>query len=468
MSTKKKRGDGTGVAAAKAKVKAKEKLKAKTKVREKPRTRVFAPVTGGRLPIDAAMERDSSLALLYEISKELASILERDELLHRIAERVKKFVDYDLFMVMLWDAKGGRLECAFTKVYDESMAVQLKVQLFQGITGHAAGHREAMRVDDVREDSRYIEFPHSDNVRSELVIPLTIRERLVGVLDLESTRIGAFSAENERMLGILGSSVAIALENSRMYQETRDHELRLENDLETAREIQRQLLPRTKHEVPGLDVAAAYSPARQLAGDFYDFLAYSGGQAGLALGDVSGKGTAAALYASLAIGILREHTQDHRCGPEEMLGVLNKRLTAVQVESKFVAMIFAVYDVNLRHLIIANAGSPRPILVRGGKAEKIQIEGTPLGMFEEMEYENVTVALRDGDIVVFASDGILESMNVEKEEFGFERFSEVLNAIEPEISCDEICKRILTATDEFSGRPDEAHDDRTLIVLRVV
>ncbi len=188
----------------------------------------------------------------------------------------------------------------------------------------------------------------------------------------------------------------------------------------------------------------------------------------MALGDVSGKGTAAALYASLAIGILREHTHDHRCGPDEMLGVLNKRLTAVEMESKFVAMVFALYDVNLRHLIIANAGSPRPILVRGGKAEKIRIEGTPLGMFEDMEYENVTVALRDGDVVVFASDGILESMNEEKEEFGFARFSEVLDAIEPEISCDEICKRILAATDEFSGRPDEAHDDRTLIVVRVV
>jgi phosphoserine phosphatase RsbU/P len=208
-----------------------------------------------------------------------------------------------------------------------------------------------------------------------------LQDRLIGVLDLESTQLSAFTLEHERMLEILGSCIAVALENSRLYQQSRNREQRLQADLDTAREIQRQLLPQGKREVAGLEVASAFRPARELAGDFYDFLPYGNGRLGLALGDVSGKGTAAALYGSLMVGILREYTQDHRCWPEEMLSVLNARLNAAQMSPKYVALLFAVYDVRLRQLIVANAGVPRPILVRNGEIQEIKIEGTPLGMF---------------------------------------------------------------------------------------
>ena len=223
------------------------------------------------------LAQDESLSLLFDVSRELTSILERDELLQRIADRVKKLVNYHLFMVMMWNESSGQLECAFAKHYEETITVQLTVPLFKGITGYAARKRVPVRVDDVRLDRRYIEFPHSDNVRSEMVIPLLLQDRLVGVLDLESTQLSAFTIESERMLGIVASYIAVALENSRMYEQLRDREQRMEKDLDTAREIQRQLLPQGKRTVPGLDIASAYAPARQLAGDFYDFLPYEVG-----------------------------------------------------------------------------------------------------------------------------------------------------------------------------------------------
>jgi phosphoserine phosphatase RsbU/P len=275
------------------------------------------------------LEQDQSLSLLFDVSRELTSILARDELFQHIADRVKKLVNYHLFNVMVWNENSTQLECAFAKHYEEAITMQLSVPLFKGITGHAAAHREAIRVDDVRMDRRYVEFPNSDNVRSELVVPLLLQDRLIGVLDLESTNLNAFTAEHQRMLGILGSYIAIALENSRLYELSREREQRLQNDLDTAREIQRQLLPQGKRQITGLDIASAYMPARQLAGDFYDFLPYGSGRLAVALGDVSGKGTAAALYGSLTVGILREYTQDHRCWPEEMLSVLNARLNAL-------------------------------------------------------------------------------------------------------------------------------------------
>jgi phosphoserine phosphatase RsbU/P len=132
-----------------------------------------------------------------------------------------------------------------------------------------------------------------------------------------------------------------------------------------------------------------------------------------------------------------------------------------------VAMLFAVYDDLTRHLVIGNGGIPHPILARNGEVKEIRIDGTPLGLFHDIEYEEHTVKMQPNDIVVLASDGILESMDSSGELFGFERLTAVLNNFGPKASSAEISDAILAATDIFSGRPAEPHDDRTLIVLRL-
>ncbi|MFZ0232939.1 MAG: SpoIIE family protein phosphatase [Candidatus Acidiferrales bacterium] len=408
-----------------------------------------------------------SLSLLSEISQEITSILQRDELFRRIAERVKKVVDYHLFSVMLWNEKVTQLEGVFSVHFGEPIPARFRVPLYKGITGHAAGERKPFRVDDVRKDPRYVEFPNSASVRSELVIPLLLQGRLIGVLDLESINLNAFTVEHERMLGILGSYIAIALENSRLYAASRENELRLQGDLDTARDIQRQLLPQKPRKIPGLDLAAVYEPARELAGDFYDFLPHDDGCLAIVVGDVSGKGTAAALYASMAIGILREHTADHALQPAELLAILNGRMCASHISPGFVALLFALYNMEKHELQIANAGIPRPILVRDGRSEELKIDGTPLGIFPDLDYEVLRLAIQPRDILILASDGILESMNSREEQFGFERLAETMRALRPGASSGEICSTILAATDKFSGRPEEPHDDRTLVILRI-
>jgi sigma-B regulation protein RsbU (phosphoserine phosphatase) len=411
-------------------------------------------------------EQNQMLALLYDVSRELTSILERDALFARIAERVKTLVDYSLFAVMLWNEATQQLENVFAVHYGEPIPVRFCVPLFKGITGNAAGERRAVRVDDVRLDPRYIQLPNSEFVRSELVIPLMLQERLVGVLDLESIKAGAFTADNERLLGILSSYIAIALENSRLYAESREHEQRLQSDLDTAREVQLQLLPQAIPEIRGLDVSASYLPARDLGGDFYDVIPYGEGRAAVVVGDVSGKGTAAALYGSLAIGTLRENTRKTDRNPEQLLAILNRRLCGSGISPGFVAMLFAVYDELTDHLVIGNGGIPHPILARGGEVKEIAIDGTPLGLFRDIAYNEHTLKLLPGDVVVLASDGILESMNRSGELFGFDRLATVLNAQKPAATSKEISDAILAATDIFSENPAEPHDDRTLIVLR--
>jgi phosphoserine phosphatase RsbU/P len=412
-------------------------------------------------------EQAKTLMLLYEVSRELTSILEREELLNRVAQRVKKMVNYNVFSVMLWNEQAQLLETVFSMRSDESIPVRLSLPLHQGLTGTAAGERRALRINDVREDPRYILCETGVEARSELVVPLFLGERLIGVMDLESTVPHAFTAQHERMLVTLGSYVAIALENARLYKDARESEQRLRNELDTAREIQRQLLPTGAKEVPGLDLAAAYVPARELGGDFYDFLPYGKGRLAFALGDVSGKGTAAALYASLAIGTVREIVVDHNGAPAEMLALLNQRLLAARLDSRFIALLFAVYDAPTRRLTLANGGGPYPLLVRDGVVQAIRLEGVPLGLLPGVEYDEITLDLQPGDVVLFASDGILESENAEKEEFGPERLADILIGLSPEDSASTIGEHILRATDLHSGAGIPPHDDRTLLVLRV-
>lgn len=413
-------------------------------------------------------EQAATLLLLYEVSHELTSILDRVELLQRIAERVKKFVNYDVFTVMLWNESTQMLESVFSMRYQDAIPSRVNIPLNQGITGTAAAERRTLRINDVRLDPRYLACGDGDEdeVRSELVVPLLLQGRLIGVLDMESTKPSAFTGEHESVLNILGSYIAVALENARLFEDARENQSRLQNDLETAREIQRQLLPTGAKEVPGLDLATAYIPARELGGDFYDLLPYGIGRLAIANGDVSGKGTAAALYGSLAIGILRELVNDREAPPAEMLRVMNSRLLAARLDARFIALQFAVYDGALRELTIANAGGTLPLLVRNREVTEIQVAGVPLGLLPEAEYEEVTLSLLPGDVVVFASDGIHESTNVDLEEFGIERLKNLLSEVVAQDPGYTIAQRIVKATDEHAGIGRPPHDDRTLLILR--
>jgi phosphoserine phosphatase RsbU/P len=412
-------------------------------------------------------EQANTLALLYEVSREVTSILDREELLRRVAECIKKIVKYDVFSVMLWNEQTQHLESVFAMRCGDAIPARTRVPLHKGLTGTAAGERRVLRINDVIDDARYIVCETGVSVRSELVVPLLLCDRLIGVLDLESSQPHAFTLEHERMLTALGSYVAVALENARLYEEARESERQLRHDLDTAREIQRQLMPTGAREIPGLDLAAAYVPARALGGDFYDFLPYGVGRLGFTLGDVSGKGTAAALYGSLAIGTVRELTVEHAGNPASMLALLNQRLHAARLESRFIAMLFGVYDAPSRRLTLANAGGPYPLLLRDGQVQTVGLEGVPLGLIAGTQYDETTLDLQAGDVVLFASDGILESENVEQEEFGPQRLTSLLVSLSQETSARIISERILAATDDHCGEGHSPHDDRTLLVLRV-
>lgn len=435
------------------------------------------PPPGGHLPPFSGRESDAGaleqtriLALLHEIGQDLASILDLDHLLRAAGERVRRLVKYDIFSVMLLNQETERLDHTFSLRYDERIQLRTTLALGEGLCGTAALERKAVRVNAVELDPRYIRCETGLAVKSELVVPLIAKDRLLGVLDLESLEPDAFTEGHELMLVTLASTLAIALENARLYDELKRAEQRMAQDLERAREVQRALLPSETPDIPGIEIAARCLPALEIGGDFYDLLPYGDGRLAIAVGDVVGKGSAAALLAALGIGLLREHAAQHPCAPEEMLAEINRHLQRALVNGQFVALAFAVYDAAKQEICIANAGFPLPVLVRNGTAAPLDVRGVPLGLFSTSSYEPVRLQLEGGDIVAFCSDGIHEQANDLGEEFGIPRLISQMARTKDGHSAEKIADDILAAAMQHAGERaecNECRDDRTVVVLRV-
>ena len=406
------------------------------------------------------------LSLLHEVSRELSSILDRRRLLAKIAEMLRRLVGYDVLAVMSWDPDRLVLEPWLALYRDGTEVGRLEpVPLGQGLCGTAAALRQPIRVPNVDIDPRYVRCSYAIPVRSELVVPLLVEDRLLGVIDLESSTYDAFSARDEALLSTLASSIAIALENARLYECLLASDRRHEEDLQTAREIQKQLLPSATVWVPGLQVGVGYEPALHLAGDFYDVLPWGDGRVAIAVGDVAGKATPAALYATLAIGMLREYALHGRFEPGRVLADLNDRLRQLEIGNRFLAMAFAVFDSATRELTVASAGLPPPLLLRpDGEVEEVALTGVPLGLLAERRYDETRLTLPPGAALVVATDGLEEAMDAGERELGRERLAQAVSRLAAG-SARDVAQGLLAEVRRHRGAA-EPSDDATVVVLK--
>jgi sigma-B regulation protein RsbU (phosphoserine phosphatase) len=402
------------------------------------------------------------LALLYDISLEMGSTLDVDELVRKIAAAVKQKVNYHTFSIFLMDEKQRLLEPKFVIRFDEREDPKLVLPVGTGLIGTAAKLNEPLRIADVRTDPRYVNV-HSET-RSELVVPLTSKGKVVGVVDLESNQVNYFTEYHQKFLMTLASRIASALVNAELYERVADNERRISREMKIAREIQRQLMPDEVPSIPPLQMAVLFKPVAQLGGDLYDWIKFDDGRLALVLGDVAGKGAPAALYGALASGVIRTRA-GRKYPPAQMLELVNKTLYLRPVEGQYIALTYSIYDPLTRAITLANSGLPYPLLVRAGQPNFLDIGGVPLGLLPDTKYQETEVQLQTNDLLVFYSDGVVEMRNDAGEEFGLKRLAETVR-INHEKSPDEIVKSISATLAEFIGRV-RPQDDRTMIVVKM-
>ena len=413
-------------------------------------------------------EYTGTLETLSEIGREFGAILNLDELLTRIANLTRRVIDYRTFGILLVNEETGELDMKVAVRYGDLVNVP-RVKLGHGLVGFAALHKEPVNVPDVSTDPRYIKVV--DDARSELVIPLLLHDRCLGVFDLESPELDAFSKGDVEILTLLASQAAVAIENARLYETIRANEDRLEKEIRFAQRVQAALLPtELPKKMKGVDVAARLIPARGLGGDLYDFLAPEPNSLVVAVGDVSGKGVPAALYSAFAGELIRSRTFRRRYAPERFTpaGVLastNTILYERQLEEYYCTLCYALFDLKRRLLTVANSGLPYPIRCSGDTVSQIELPGLPLGSLAGSTYDELTFDLAHGDLFVFCSDGVFEANDALGREFGAERLLQVVRATRHKPARD-VVDAIFSAVQEFRG-DTPPNDDTTAVAVRI-
>ena len=404
----------------------------------------------------------NTLLLLSEVGRETSAILDVEELLRRAAEQTKRVIDYQILSIMLYDEEQRVFRHRVDVKHGQSVQGRLRATTSEGIVGAAATLKEPVLVPDVTVDPRYVMV--NPETRSELAIPMMHQGKVIGVLDLESPIPNYFTEDHVQTLSILAANLAVSLENARLYEQLAKEEARLERDLQAAKRIQGALLRPVPTEDYGVDLAARYLSAREVCGDLYDLLRYGSQQLGIALGDVSGKGTAAALYGAVAIGIMRS-LAPQKLQPAEMLKQMNQLLGERRIEGRFMTACFATWQKGRQKLRVANAGQSQPLLYKDQRCGKIELTGFPLGIYEDVAYDEWGVTLEPGNILVFHSDGITETTNSEGQFFGTTRLRELIEK-HRDLTAADLADRILSEVDWFS-RSAPLLDDRTLVVMKV-
>jgi sigma-B regulation protein RsbU (phosphoserine phosphatase) len=420
---------------------------------------------------ESEREYAETMETLADIGREMSAILDLDELLTRVAHLVKRLIAYRTFGIALVNDATQMIEFKVAIRYGEGSDTG-SVKVGEGLLGYAVQHKEVVLAPDVSKDARYINAV--PDARSELVVPLLVKDRCIGAFDLESPELNAFSKRHIEVLTLLASEAAVAIENARLWETVRANEDRIEKELRFAQRVQMALLPR---ELPKrlrtVDVAWRFEPARELGGDLYDFLAPEPNQLIVAVGDVSGKGVPAALYSVFAGEVVRGRTFRKRVtkeqgGPGAMLTSINRILHERQLEEYYCTLCYAQFDLRQHSLTLANSGLPFPIRCSadGTFCAQIELPGVPLGSFGTSTYDEIVVPAEAGDVFAFCTDGISETFSERGAEFGSPRIAEVVHAHRDNPAKD-IVEAIFAAMSEFRGTAPQT-DDQTALVVKML
>ncbi len=410
---------------------------------------------------ERAERQNEMLQRLAEVSAEIGSLLDLDALLERVAASLRDYVGFASFNLFLVDESAGVLRHRFSLRHDQRVEFD-NIPLDRGVTGAAYQARQLERVADTAQDPRFIVTV--PDVRSEVAVPLIVKDKVIAILDLESDQLNHFTTEHTQLLRLLAPQLAISVENATLYEQISERERTMEMDLEAARELQNFLLPRIPSIARGLEIDARLEAARTISGDLYDFIELGGDNLLFAIGDVSGKGAAAALYGAMVSGLLRTMAPAIS-RPGAILKALNDALIPRRVHARYVTMMLAQWCPKEGVLRLANSGGLPPLVLKKGQLVDATVEGVPLGLLPGRDYDELEIPLESGDLVLFFSDGIPDQTDLEETEFGIDRIAQSFVKAQAH-RVQEIADEILNAVADFAGGA-VVFDDRTLIVVRV-
>ncbi len=363
------------------------------------------------------------LRTVYAVSEAISNILDIDELLPEILNRLfEVFPGAERAFVMLVDEKGENLIPKAVKRRHTRDNEEITVS--RTILNEVMTRRHAVLSRDAMADARFLSGQSVANfgIRSMMCAPLIWRQDTLGIVYLDSRTFGAFGKPDLELLTGIAGQAAVALGNARLHGELLKRN-RLEQDLALAERIQQSFLPRRIPQIPGYTFSARYDPAYEVGGDFYDFIRLPGDRLGIVVGDVSGKGVSAALYMARLTRDLRYFALAEP-DPGKMLGWMNRAVNEGGHDDIFVTLLYVVLDSSAQRITFANAGHMPPLIRRLNERDVQVLEetaGLPLGLLPDTEYASQVFQLEPGDSMLAYTDGLVEAMSPARQMYGAEK-----------------------------------------------
>jgi phosphoserine phosphatase RsbU/P len=410
------------------------------------------------------IQNDRISRVIFDYAAKIGAAQDLDSLLVLNAGMARGLVGADRCSIWLVDNKNSRL---WTKVAEGVQ--ELHIPIGQGLVGACVARNETILVNDTSRDERFLKSVDIETgyvTKSVLTMPLRGADgKPMGALQVLN-KPGGFSLEDVDLLGLCTAYSASTLESQQLREEAEVAQL-LFREMEIARDVQRQLLPQALPPIPGLDYAGFCRSAEFVGGDYYDFLPMPEGGLLFTLGDVSGKGIAAAILMASMQASLRSQVVRAPASLAALIRDFNKAAYSFSTAEKYSTLFCGLLDVRTRKLTYVNAGQVRPMLLRSGsgQVERLDSGGFPVGMLDFSEYEQGEVLLQPGDAVLCFSDGISEATNA-RDEMWDESEVEKLVRTWRGLTAQQIIDLLVEATDRFSGEAKQA-DDMTVVAIRV-
>jgi sigma-B regulation protein RsbU (phosphoserine phosphatase) len=406
------------------------------------------------------------LTLLYSISQTFNSSLDLDEVLNIVMDEVIKAAKAERGFVVLRDAED-ELDFRAARGMDQTTLDDPEFQISRGVVEEVTKEGQPILTSDAQLDERFSGRQSVVNLglRSIMCAPLKVKEDLLGAIYVDnSLQAGLFTEDDLDLLAAISISAATAIENARLYQVAIEKG-RMERELQIAHRVQSSLIPQEIPQVSGWDFSARWVPAREVAGDFYDFIHDDGGKLGLVIADVVDKGMPAALFMAFSRSTLRNNML-RMPTPKDGIAEVNNLICADSVYGMFITLVYCQIEPDSGEVIYVNAGHNPPLLYRSDKNELIELSrtGIPLGVTEEASFDQETTTLQSGDFILFYTDGVCDAVNSQGEEYGMERVQKVLRDHCQE-SAEEILAALEGACSDFAGAT-APFDDITMLIAK--
>ena len=405
------------------------------------------------------------LSILNEIAVAINSSISLDQILESVVNKCTKHLKAEQGAVMLLDEnKEEKPFQTMVRGWDTATNV-IPYRLDTQITGWMLKNRKPLLANDFQHDKRFSTMPQESlSIHSLLGVPLLAKARMIGLITLfnKKTKEG-FNQDDQRLLSIMASQSAQVIENARLMEEEKAL-LKMQEELRLAYEIQTNLLPKDQPEVPGYDIAGKSLPAKEVGGDYFDFIHIDDKNFVFCLGDVSGKGMPAALLMSNLQATIHGQAMVNS-KPAVCLQRSNTMLFHNTPPEKFATFFYAILNPSTNHLIYANAGHNFPIIIsQNGKSKQLKKNSIVLGCLESFNFVQEDITLNPGDCLLVYSDGISEAVNPAGEEFGIDRLISVVKKNLGEQS-DKLTSLIISAVHDHAGTSLQ-WDDITLIIVK--